>query len=188
MQHRRVEFELAGVVLGGDHAVLVVDRAQPGRARGLHHRRVRQPRGIEHRRRVAAGIGLDVAGGQRGAHRVVADVLEQPAHRLRPPRGRKVGFGGDPVGAIRQLIEHRSECFDQYGLEVGGRPALALGDARRELLHHEQPETVVVAREPVEVVADLGQRARQAVRNPAARIGRAAGEYDLGGWYVSHDR
>ena len=176
------------MVLGGDHAVLVVDRAQPGRARGLHHRRVRQPRGIEHRRQVAAGIGPDVAGGQRGAHRVVADVLEQPAHQLRPPRGRKVGFGGDPVGAIRQLIEHRSECFDQYGLEVGGRPALALGDARRELLHHEQPETVVVAREPVEVVADLGQRARQAVRNPAARIGRAAGEYDLGGWYVSHDR
>ena len=116
------------------------------------------------------GLGPDVAGGQRGAHRVVADVLEQPAHQLRPPRGRKVGFGGDPVGAIGQLIEHRSECFDQYGLEVGGRPALALGDARRELLHHEQPETVVVAREPVEVVADLGQRARQAVRNPAARV------------------
>ena len=86
------------------------------------------------------------------------------------------------------MIEHRSECVDQYGLEVGGRPALALGDARRELLHHEQPETVVVAREPVEVVADLGQRARQAVRDPAARIGRAAGEYDLGGWCVSHDR
>ena len=176
------------MVLGGDHAVLVVDRAHPGGARGLHHRRVRQPRGIEHRRRIAVGIGLDVAGGQRDVHRVVADVLEQPAHRLGPPRGRKVGLGGDPVGAIRQLIEHRGERLDQHGLEVGGRPALALGDARRELLHHEQPEPVVVARDPVEIVADLGQWARQPVRDPAARIGRAAGEYDLGGWCVSHDR
>src|SRR5690606_2196403 len=115
------------------------------------------------------------------AHRVVANQREQPAQAVRAAGGIQVGFTLAAVEGIGNLVEHYRQGFHQYDFNIRRCPAAALGEATRQLFEHKQPKTVVVALQPVEIIADLRQRAWQ-FHLPLAAVAAAfaKGEQGLG--------